>query len=188
MALVAHVFAATGAPVPMPRLFHANASSTPYPCREHVCGCLNADQCWAGDCCCFTLEQKLAWADARGIEPPAHVRPAVEAKKARQTPAKPKSSCCESEREPAAEPSCCERESAKDAVGESASIRWAGGIFTQKCRGEGPAGLLKLEQTAPPPLTSEHSATPEPEGFVRVASVPAVITSQSPPIRPPRLV
>lgn len=191
--LVAHVFAATGAPVPSPRLNHGK-SSIPYPCREHVCGCLSSEQCWAGDCCCFTLEQKLAWADDRGIEPPAHVRNAVASRAAQHPPAKPKRPCCrgESESPPAGASSnpTCERDAAtaNDDPADSASIHWVVGMFTQKCRGEGPAGLLKLEPTVPPALTTEHSTTPEPEGFVRVPSIPTVLTSQCPPIRPPRLV
>ncbi len=87
-------------------------SSVPYPCQERPCGCASANECWAGDCCCFTLEEKLAWAESKGIEPPAHVRPAVEARKARRAAAK--KGCCCSDKKSATKSadnlpkSCCE--------------------------------------------------------------------------------
>ncbi|MFO0823955.1 MAG: hypothetical protein U0792_12735 [Gemmataceae bacterium] len=74
---------------------------------------MTATQCWKGDCCCFTLEEKLVWADAQGIQPPAHVRPMVEA---RRVSVQPKKACCShSEPEPQAKPphSCCDKKAAK---------------------------------------------------------------------------
>jgi hypothetical protein len=50
--------------------------SKPFPCMNRPCGCLNADQCWHS-CCCFTMREKLAWAEANGVEPPAFVREAA---------------------------------------------------------------------------------------------------------------
>ena len=47
--------------------------SRPFPCAQRVCGCRSAEQCWK-KCCCFTDAQKVAWADARGVELPAYVR------------------------------------------------------------------------------------------------------------------
>lgn len=46
------------------------AAGVPFPCRGHRCGCASPAACWAGDCCCFTLAEKIAWAEARGVEPP----------------------------------------------------------------------------------------------------------------------
>jgi hypothetical protein len=43
----------------------------PFPCRNHPCGCQNAEQCWR-NCCCFTPEEKLAWAEVHGIVPPPY--------------------------------------------------------------------------------------------------------------------
>lgn len=47
--------------------------SRPFPCAHRVCGCRSAEQCWK-KCCCFTDAQKVAWADAQGVELPAFVR------------------------------------------------------------------------------------------------------------------
>ncbi|HJT78443.1 MAG TPA: hypothetical protein VJ739_14665, partial [Gemmataceae bacterium] len=44
---------------------------------DDPCGCQSAEQCWR-HCCCYTPEEKLAWAHAHGIEPPAYAeRPAA---------------------------------------------------------------------------------------------------------------
>jgi len=41
-----------------------------FPCEGSSCGCGSADQCWE-DCCCNSDLEKLAWATASGVEPPA---------------------------------------------------------------------------------------------------------------------
>ncbi len=110
MALVGQLVSSFGMPLPIAP--PSKDASIPYPCQERPCGCVSADECWAGDCCCFTLEEKLAWAEANGIEPPAHVRPAVEARKARRAAVK-KACCCSDKKSAAKSPSgssqtCCE--------------------------------------------------------------------------------
>jgi hypothetical protein len=47
-------------------------SSTPFPCKDLPCGCRTAAKCWAGACCCYTMQQKIAWAAEHGIIPPDH--------------------------------------------------------------------------------------------------------------------
>jgi hypothetical protein len=41
-----------------------------YPCQHCACSCSTAAQCWRS-CCCFSDREKLAWARARGVQPPA---------------------------------------------------------------------------------------------------------------------
>ena len=67
-----------------------NTSSTPFPCQGHHCGCRSAENCWH-HCCCFTLEQRLAWAATHHVTPPIAL-----AVNAQQAPTK-KRSCCEHE-------------------------------------------------------------------------------------------
>jgi hypothetical protein len=43
-----------------------------YPCEHCRCGCRSAEQCWR-QCCCYTNEQKLAWARQHGVAAPAFV-------------------------------------------------------------------------------------------------------------------
>ena len=55
--------------LPLPRQGEKDRS-TPFPCQDRPCGCLDAASCWK-ECCCFTHEQKLAWAKKNGVTPPA---------------------------------------------------------------------------------------------------------------------
>ncbi len=59
--------ATLGIPLPQSEL---KDTSEPYPCMNCGCGCANADMCWR-ECCCFSTEQKLAWAKENGVRPPA---------------------------------------------------------------------------------------------------------------------
>ena len=194
VALFAHIVAATGAPLPTRRTSEKH-QPVRYPCQDRPCGCATASACWAGDCCCFTLEQKVAWAEERGIEPPAHMRPLVEARKARPAAPKPpkaKPACC-AERSrhagrdrPDEAPTACEVDPPEPVPAAAPAVRWVVAAFAQKCRGEGFAGLLKLDLV----VDSERPAPPAGStstGTIAVVSRAAPPTSQSPPIPPPRL-
>ena len=224
LTLLSHLFATFGFPLLSPAPRHKR-SSTPYPCQSRPCGCLTSEQCWAGDCCCFTLADKLAWAEENGVAPPEHVRPLVESRRPRPAPPKKKPCCAESE--PAAgpaataEPACCERPKPlvragccekpagevapkaecpqcaakpepgccekKTPTADRPGVRWVVGIFAQKCRGEGPAGLFQLDPAVVPDLTPLVLAGPDRGGpsaaprSERVASL-----THAPPTRPPR--
>jgi hypothetical protein len=67
VALVAYLLTATGVPLPGRDL---KRGSQPFPCQGHACGCSSAEQCWKR-CCCYSPRQKLAWAQANGVTPPA---------------------------------------------------------------------------------------------------------------------
>jgi len=54
--------------VPLPRIV-SKTSEIPFPCQHHACGCVSAAKCWKS-CCCFTKEQKIAWAESRQIAVP----------------------------------------------------------------------------------------------------------------------
>ena len=54
-------------PLPIPVL---KDLSIPFPCQNMGCGCQNARQCWA-DCCCHSDQQKIEWAKANNVKPPA---------------------------------------------------------------------------------------------------------------------
>jgi len=57
---------------PLPVLI-AKDYSVPYPCQDRACGCQSADECWQS-CCCFNDDEKIAWANANGIQPPEWFR------------------------------------------------------------------------------------------------------------------
>jgi hypothetical protein len=79
-----------GVPIELPV---AIDTSTPFPCQHHRCGCASASQCWQ-QCCCYTEEEKLAWAHAHGVVPPEH----LVAKARPQTPANGPRACHDSSR------------------------------------------------------------------------------------------
>lgn len=59
---------AIGLPIPVPRP-HGKSNGSPFPCQDHPCGCMSAEQCWQA-CCCFSPEQRLAWAQSHHVDPP----------------------------------------------------------------------------------------------------------------------
>ena len=172
LTLVGHLLVAVG--VPLPASKRSKGGGVAYPCQSLPCGCSDSEQCWAGDCCCYTLEEKLAWAEQRGIEPPEHVRPSVESRKFRAAP--PKKSCCsESDVK-----SCETKPPAEDPV------RWVGGVYSQKCRGDSPAALIQDH----PIFASDWSpveidAPAETDDALGRADRPTRLT-HTPPARPPR--
>ncbi len=78
--IVNQLVIASGLPLPAVAAAVGEATkkdlSKPFPCMNRPCGCKNADECWHS-CCCFTMRERLAWAEANGIEPPAFLREAV---------------------------------------------------------------------------------------------------------------
>lgn len=131
-------------------------SNFAYPCQNRACGCISAEECWKGDCCCFTLEEKIAWAVTNGVEAPESARQMADAR--RDQAIAPKKSCCAA----SDKPSCCEDATkAPDCphcAGKSCAscrehsterptttVRWVIGLFAQKCRGQGPAGQMQLD-------------------------------------------
>lgn len=56
-----------GVPVPAPV---EKDRSQPFPCQHHRCGCASAEQCWKR-CCCYSHQQKIAWARTHNVTPPA---------------------------------------------------------------------------------------------------------------------
>jgi hypothetical protein len=204
-AVVAHLIVATGVPLPSNASAHGKPPSSPHPCQGRLCGCFTAEKCWAGDCCCYTLEQKLAWAEANGINPPAHVRQSVEARKARMSPPK---SCCATKNHDSRN-ACCNQSKGSSSescdalpcdtteverehnetmtdTGDSLKWYWVAGFFAQKCHGEGPAGLLHADPSIPPVFPAMHLLEPEPGFFVHISSPPVTHISQAPPTPPPR--
>jgi hypothetical protein len=189
LTLFSHLLGTLGFPLPVPHAAAAKDSSHRFPCQDRPCGCLTAEECWKGDCCCFTLEQKLAWAEANGAEPPAHVRPLVEARKhlpVNSCP--PPGDCC------AKASSDCPACAAKDSLESSRKKlsnpepgnRWAFGLFTQKCRGQGPAGLFQLEPAVFPDLTSGRLASPPLVATLTDRQERLTSTAPFPPTPPPR--
>lgn len=48
----------------------SHAGDERYPCENCACGCGSALECWTA-CCCHTPHERLVWALANGVKPPA---------------------------------------------------------------------------------------------------------------------
>ncbi|MFO1023325.1 MAG: hypothetical protein U0903_21935 [Planctomycetales bacterium] len=77
-----------------------------YPCEQHACGCRSAEQCWR-KCCCMSREQKLAWAKANHVTPPAEFLLAKEDAGTVPESTPPKKTCCAHK---SATKQCCSRQ------------------------------------------------------------------------------
>ena len=164
-------YAAVGSPRPGAPAERKEAGGAAYPCQARPCGCVTAAACWAGDCCCFSLAEKLAWADDSGVAVPGHVRPLVAARRAAATP-KPAKSCRAK--------SCCESPPAAPA-----RVAWAAEAAARKCKGLGPHGL-----TVPDPcVLPAAGGAAEEDGAGEVVAIAAehiISRPVRPPTRPPR--
>jgi hypothetical protein len=211
LTLLSHLFATFGFPLPAPFSSSIKDASQPFPCQNRPCGCLTAEQCWAGDCCCFTLEEKLAWAEANGIEPPEHVRPLVELRKSRVANAQKKSCCAESHsgshpssssccsHSDSSESYCCNQDSdnpvpksqcphcdPKPTSKGPSGVRWIVGIFAQNCRGSSLAMQFQLHPVIVSDVTQILLERPGPLDWVAPQMVHIASISHSPPKPPPR--
>ncbi|MGH7139056.1 MAG: hypothetical protein ACREHD_25195 [Pirellulales bacterium] len=70
---LAFFVATVGVPLPVGR---TKDRSIPFPCMDRTCGCHDAAGCKA-HCCCFSSEEKLAWAAEREVDPTPFVEDAA---------------------------------------------------------------------------------------------------------------
>lgn len=179
LTLLGHLATSIGFPLFDPTT-PSKTDSRAYPCRDRPCGCITYEQCWAGDCCCFTLEAKLAWAEANGVEAPEYARQQAES---RQSPRE--SPCCvetpNAETESASR--CCEQETAVRVA--SPGVRWVIGIFAQKCRAE-TMGLLQRVPGLPVDATPVAPSAPRRGERLVLVSDRSVKQTYRPPTPPPR--
>lgn len=143
-----HVLGAVGLPMPSvpvtTRMDKARGGPV-YPCQNRPCGCLSYEQCWAGDCCCFTLEQKIGWARDQGENVPETALAKLADREGSCTQ-EPCEHCVR-------EKSCCERSQTREP--ENNKTLFSGwkvviGSFVSGCHGEsgsGPVSLLPVAIT-----------------------------------------
>jgi hypothetical protein len=169
--------------VPLPVFVHKN-SSQPFPCQDHLCGCQTAEQCWS-HCCCFTPEERWAWARAHNVEPPAYAekpadKPAAQGwntVKLRDRDTTAKSCCCGHKPDTQAS----EEHLPADATG----LRLAT-IGVWRCQGY---SSLWISAGAVLPVAGLAAWSPEDVPPVRVClpSIHADMVPSTPPDPPPRL-
>jgi hypothetical protein len=190
---VAYLLAALEIPLPV---FAHKDSSQPFPCQDHPCGCQTAEQCWS-HCCCFTVEERWAWARAHHIEPPAYAekpaeRPAVEGwntpklRDRAKEAAAPAKSCCAAHED---RPSCCERSSApsaKPAPATKGRLRWGTTMTAWRCQGY---STLWVSVGAVLPGSPRDAWVPDctPPVYLPLSSIRADRIASTPLDPPPRL-
>lgn len=83
-AALAYWAIAVGVPLPVTAIKPSKDTSVAFPCMHRACGCQSAAGC-KEHCCCFTDEQKLAWAAEHQVDPAPFVSDLVcRASEARQ--------------------------------------------------------------------------------------------------------
>ena len=83
------IFAAVGVPFPM---VVKKDRSVPFPCMDRACGCRSAAEC-KQHCCCFSNEEKIAWAKSRRLDPSTVAQVTPAAKTIACESCQPKSCC-----------------------------------------------------------------------------------------------
>lgn len=185
LAALAYLATAVGLPLPARAL---QDPSAPFPCQDHGCGCLTAEQCWHA-CCCFSAAEQRAWASRHHVEPPADARcQTAEGWNSRPLREQEAECCAEGESCAAcaaAGSSCCDKGKAVTAVAPSRPPGgWVIGSLNQRCRGI--HTLWVLSGTDLPPTPAHFAADARPRGWLRPAAAGVPSRNTSPAIPPPR--
>jgi hypothetical protein len=188
--LVAYLVASLGLPVPATV---AKEAGQAFPCQHHGCGCKSAEQCW-GQCCCFSPEQRFAWAESHDVQPPSYAeKPAATTWRTARKRDQVKN-CC-SEKQPTAT-SCqtCPETSlpeqpeppAEKAPAENKSkFRWALGMSALACQGKATLWATTASVLPPtPPVT--WAPWPTLLGRISYSDETAFLIPVLPPDPPPR--
>lgn len=160
--------------------------SQPFPCQHHACGCRSAEQCWK-KCCCFTNQQKLAWAIKHQVKPPAFV--VVAAKTEQAGVGQRDRLCCEKTKP---KPTCtsrrCRHDSnsvpTSDVTETSTDVVIAS--LAQQCRGESTFWNSLPWTIVPIPVDISIEADPVADAWPLISDVSCGV-SLRPPVPPPRL-
>lgn len=130
--------------------------SVPFPCQNRPCGCRSADTCLK-KCCCFTADQKVAWAKMHGH---------MAAPETSQTSPR--------------------RTIVNDDPPKS-DHRWRTVSFVRsmECQGLGIAGVCFIVTLTAPECLSAPNATGS--EYPRLASDTLPTASRQPPVPPPKL-
>lgn len=154
---------------------HEKDLSAPFPCQHRRCGCRSATQCWK-KCCCFTDTQKVAWAKANRVTPPAFVVVAAQ----REAPSS-KASCH-------ASVACCKSEvGGKPLAKPRPRTRIVVGIEALQCQGVEQTSAGVLISLQPPELLTVVITNLDTGEVLRWADLPLAPCEQDPPTPPPRL-
>ena len=91
LALIGQLVGLFGVPLPA---IAAKDSSQPFPCQHRRCGCMSASDCWS-QCCCFTPQERVAWAYDHDVEVPDTLQKQAEQENDPPSTVKKNPSCCQ---------------------------------------------------------------------------------------------
>lgn len=170
--------------IPLPVFVH-KISSQPFPCQDHACGCQTAEQCW-GHCCCFTPEERWAWAREHNVEPPAYAekpaeRPADEGwntvkLRDRECDTATRTCCC----------SCTLKTETAPQPNPGTSGRWITIMTSWRCQGYSTLWTSTGSVLPVPPLALTLDDAPP--AHVCLLPISADKVPSTPPDPPPRLI
>jgi hypothetical protein len=175
--LLAYLLVTFGYPLMLGRSGKAGPA---YPCQFRPCGCLTAEECWAGDCCCFTLQEKITWADTQGVTVPQTAREKADRHKTQR------STCCEA----GAAGDCCSQ-SPTDCCAHTegpslpSTLSWQCVLSARKCRGEGSHAVSPLSWQYVEVLDDGYAIVVVQDRLADVAQK-RVERLEAPPLPPPR--
>jgi hypothetical protein len=180
--------------IPLP-VFVPKDAGQPFPCQDHPCGCQTAEQCWRG-CCCFSVEERWAWARAHHVEPPAYAEKPKEPEAAHgwntvkrrdlKRGIAASKSCCREKTERA---SCCRsapERSTKEASKPNSRVRWMTTMNAWRCQGYSTV-WVSAGAVLPVPPFAIRPADPIPSTSLSFSSAHADRMPSIPPDPPPRL-
>ncbi len=198
-ACLAYLLAALEIPLPV---FVHKVSSQPFPCQNHVCGCQTAEQCWS-HCCCFSPEERWAWAREHNVEPPAYAEKPMDSRAATvrerggeyrslTVAARPSSTgwntvkLRDRDRGPTTKSCCCAHNSETPTKECSDfSGRWVTSMNSWRCKGY--STLWTSTGTVLPVLPFDLPFNDAPPSQVCLLSAHAEVVPSTPPDPPPRL-
>lgn len=187
--LVGQLVVACGIPLPAPAASRGKDTSTPFPCMDRPCGCMTAEQCWKG-CCCFTTEEKLAWAARHHVTPPLSAQdlPVNEANPQQDAVC---SCCCQENVDEfldAVPLNCQQKQLQKKSAGplQDNGFRWVSGMMAASCQGLGNLSLLQQVPALPPSPPLQLFQFAEESDRIYLPDVRAPQVAHSPPLPPPR--
>lgn len=168
-AAMALLLATVGAPMPVGP---PKDRSIPFPCMDRACGCQDAAGC-KEHCCCFSSDEKVAWAAERGVDPTPFVESRTLARLAAGHRHQP---------EP---PACCSKKAAERPAPNSPSESLSIAAYRQ-CKGLASLwSLLGAALPSTPPMGYEFEWILT--GRVARGNHTAASVLLSPPTPPPRV-
>lgn len=175
LSVVAFLCASVGFRVSPERLAGCalRAATERFPCEGCACGCATAEHCWT-QCCCHSLEERLAWAESNGVAVPRALIPAAFAR-------------LQARAREATLPACCRARDAQDSCcAQSARPLKLPVVSALACKGA--SGWL-VPHHAPPasPLpTAIRLASHGPVGFIDLPACRLASASLAPAPPPPK--